>query len=310
MILSCLASCFMCVPLDAITLVYNLRTRRVFSLAESLEKQVESQWIATAVPIIFTRNRHIVNTNLGVDVCEKRLTGGVLLNVRYIPSKSWWFEVTTGIEREHADLKGTTTVNTSRAGVDDIVVSGGYNIKPSSNSHVVLYGLAGLPTRRKVSKIEELGTFVGTRFFNLGVGAELSYAFLNTLKRSFTGTFQNRFIHAFNRRWFPILPCDAKIQPGNVTDLLFVGQYRERRNIFSLSYNLTFFTNQALLLATGPVKTDTFLRHSVTGTYTHIFRGPSSLKKPIIFGGGLNIARSKKFDSKTFACWLNVSMIF
>ncbi len=207
-------------------MVYNLKVRRVFNIAPLLER-MKSRWPVTAVPIFFTRSRHIVEERTDLDTCEKRRAGGSLFNVRYVASKHWWAEATTGIAKDHGKFSGTDTFHASRVGLDDIVVSGGYRHFICKKGQAVVYGLAGFPTRRKVELSDRHGPLVGSRVYNVGFGLEGSYSFISELKRSCAAIVQSRFIHGFNRSWFPILPKDAKIQPGNFTDLLFTLQFRE-----------------------------------------------------------------------------------
>lgn len=296
----------------ALTLVYNIKTRRSFGIrADQIQLKKKLKGVAiTVVPIIYARNRHVIDDRLKVNVCEHRINGGMLLDLRYMPSKSWWLEATTGIEREWVKARGTSNFNAARTGCDDIVLSGGYNMFPTKNFEIVTYILGGLPTRRKVTLIEQLGTLVGTRFFALGAGAEFSYSFINELKRSFIGLVQVRFLHFFNRKFFPILPCDATIQPGNTTDILITLQYREKKNVIEAGYNATFFTNLAVHLATGTVSDTNFLRNSMYITYARLTKEIPLLKIPGVLGAGLNIGRSKKFDTKIASGWIYMTIIF
>lgn len=298
--------------LFSLTLVYNLRVRRTFAVASRLRKEDRSILVPSLVPIFQNRKRHIVTDNFGkhVDVTDNRAIGGALIDFHIIPTQRWWAEITTGVEREHAHIRGTTNASTSRSGVDDIVLTAGGNFYPINHGQVTFYGLLGLPTRLKVGAIEQFGTFVGTRFFTLGAGAELSYGFIDTIPRSLDFIAQGRFLHIFNRTFEPILPPCDKIQPGNVSDLLLTLQYREKRHIFELGYNPTFFTNQALLLKTGDITTPTYIRNAGYVSYAHLFKRGSIIKKPLLIGGGLNYSFMHFFDTKTFSCWVNFSWIF
>ena len=295
---------------DAITLVYNMKIRRVFAASALLRKEKKSIWVATAVPIIYKRERHIVDEDLGINICEKIKSGGSLFNLRYVRSKTWWLEATTGIEKERVTSQSAQPFTASRTGLDDIVISGGHNMFFKENIQFVLYGIAGFPTRRNVTLQEAQNALVGTRFFSLGVGAELSYSFVNTLKKSFIVLFQSRFLHFFKRNWSPILPAGAKIQPGNVTDLLFTAQYRKRRNIFEAGYNPTFFTNQAVILKTVTIKGKNSVRNSIYANFAHICKNFPILTTPVIVGAGFSLGESERFDTKNRALWLNISTIF
>jgi hypothetical protein len=292
----------------AVTLVYNLKVRRVFTIAPLLER-MKRKWLVTAVPIIFSRKSHIVEEPTHLDVHEKRITSGSLCNVRYVLSKHWWVEATTGIEVDHGSYKGSNPLHAYKVGLDDIVFTGGYRHFFREKWQLVGYGLVGIPVRRCVDLDDRFGPFVGSRFYNIGIGLEGSYSFMSQLKRSCAAIVQYRLIHGFNRRWFPILPNDAKIQPGNITDILCTLQYRERRTIVEAGYNLTFYSNQALLLATEKIKSDTFLRHSGYATISHaLLEGPFG--KSLVFGAGFNISHSQKFDARTITGWLYGTIVF
>src|SRR5579872_7208017 len=85
--------------LEAVTLVYNLRVRRTFT-APAILKLLKNRVLLTGLPIFFDRSSHIVNDLTKVDVYEKRRAGGSLFNVRYVPNKHWWLDVTTGLETD------------------------------------------------------------------------------------------------------------------------------------------------------------------------------------------------------------------
>lgn len=299
---------FIANEISAISLVYNIKIRRVFNTEELF--QSKKIWALTAVPIIYKRDRHIIRQETMLDIQEKRFTAGSLFNVRYVPTKSWWFELTTGVEKETVRARGTLNLNDSRAGFDDIIFSGGHNFFPNKYTQFVLYGLAGFPSKRTVSINEAQDTLVGTRFFSAGLGSELSYSFFQSIRSSFTGIFQNRFIHFFSREWFPILPRGARIEPGNLTDLLFSLQYRLRTNIFETGYNPTFFTNQGVLIGMNRTTTPHFIRHSGYLRYSYFIPKSPILCLPLLLGTGFNIGRAKFFDTRIFLCWLNFTAIF
>ena len=82
--------------LSATSLVYNMKIRRIFNVSAFLGKEPKSTVLLSIVPIIYKRDRHIVNNDLApLDICEKRISSGSLLNLRYVPSQNWWAEVTT-----------------------------------------------------------------------------------------------------------------------------------------------------------------------------------------------------------------------
>lgn len=296
--------------LHSTTLVYSMRTRRTFAIGEQFRKPGDSIWVISAVPVFQYRKRQFNTIVPKVDVQDKRTIGGVLFNWRVIPSKKWWAEITTGVEREHAKLTGTTNADTARSGVDDIVLSAGRNFFVTEHMQFSAYGIGGLPTRTKVSPIETFGTFVGTRFFSIGAGAEVSTSFFNNLKRTLTTIAQVRFLHAFDRQWDPILKKGEVIQPGNVTDVLLTANHRYMQHIFEIGYNPTIFSNQALLLKTGPVTTDTFVRHSAYVSYTYAFKRAPLAKVPLFVNIGINGSGGHFLNERIVSAWLNLSWVF
>lgn len=295
--------------INSISLVYNIKIRRTFSLLSELSKgkKRKYRYIATAVPIVYKRNRHIVTEEL--NVCEYRRSSGSIFNFRCTAPTYWWIEASTGLERECACLKGSLNRNFSRTGLDDIIISGGKNFFPRKHTQFVLYGLAGFPVERDVSLVEAQDTLVGTRFFSIGAGSELSYAFFESLRQSLIGVFQVRFLHFFDRSWFPILPYNATIQPGNVTDLLWTLQYRFKTNILEAGYNTTFFTNQAVLLETERRDTEAFLRKSFYVTYNKVIPKIFS-DKHLVVGAGINNGSSDRYNTNIITSWFTCSIIF
>ena len=215
----------LCFQVEAVTLVYNMKVRRVFNIEPVLER-MKSRVVLSAVPIVFWRKRHLIDTRTSLDGREKRRVGGSLFNLRYIISKHWWLEATTAVAADHGTFTGTDAFHASRFGLDDLVLAGGYRHFIGKRGQCVLYGLVGLPTRRKVELEDRHGPLVGTRFYSVGIGLEGSYSFISETKRSFAAIAQSRIIHGFNRSWFPVLPQGSEIQPGNGTDLLFTLQFR------------------------------------------------------------------------------------
>jgi hypothetical protein len=296
--------------LHGVTLVYNLRIRRIFNIPLVIERlKKKSRWPITAVPIFSTRESHITDKRTLLDTREKRGTGGILFNARYILSPNWWAEITTGIETDHASFKGSDTFSASRTGFDDIVISGGYRYFLGDKIQLVGYGLIGLPTQYKIDLHDRFGPLLGTRIYTLGGGTEASYSFISTLNRSFAAIAQTRFLHGFNRKWNPILPEGSKIQPGNSTDILLTLQYREKRLIIEGGYDATLFTNQALILPTQKIETDAVVRHSAYLTLSYVWL-KAFFNKPFVFGTGFNVNRSKTFDAKTVTSWLYGTIVF
>lgn len=292
----------------AVTLVYNLRVRRVFAIAAVLE-QMKSRVLASIVPIYFTRSRPLIDERTNLDGCERRRAGGAIINLRHIPSKHWWIAATTAIATDHGTFTGSDPYKASRAGLDDLVFTTGYRHFVGDSIQLIAYALGGIPTRKKVTLKDRHSPLLGTRFYNLGVGGEISYSFLHELKRSFAAIAQVRFIHGFNRSWCPILPAGSKIQPGNATDILLTAQYRKKRTVIEGGYNGTIFTNQALILPTETIKADTIYRHTGYLSLSHA-TFENFLNKPIIYGAGLNASYSPKIDSKTFSFWVHGSIVF
>lgn len=296
--------------MHGVTLVYNLRVRRMFNLPSILEQLKKPRTVFSVVPIYYGRTSHITNEHTQLDAFEKRRAGGSLLNVRYVPSKKWWFEATTGLETDHAHFNGTDTFHASRAGFDDFVFTGGYRQFLGKRSQLVGYGLVGLPSMRKITRCDRLGPLLGTRVYNLGFGIEGSHSFISELKKSLSAIVQYRLIHGFNRNWFPILPEGSKIQPGNVSDILLTLQYRKKRTVVEGGYDATIFSNQAIIVPTqGKIKTNTFLRNAGYVTLSHAWFD-AFYGKPFICGAGLNVTHAKQFDAKTVTMWVYGAIVF
>ncbi len=293
----------------AVTLVYNLKIRQIFNIQAVLER-LKNRKLLTLVPIFFERHSHIVvNEPASIDVCETRRSGGSLINFRYVYNKHWWIEATTGLETDHGTYVGTNPLKASRTGFDDIVVESGYRHFWGERIQLVGYGVLGIPTRRKITKCDQFGPLVGTRLYGLGCGFEQSYAFINGMPRSLSLILQERFIHEFNRNWFPILPEGSKIQPGNFTDILVSMQYREKTTIFLLAYDATIFSNQAVILPTQTIKTPTSVRHSGSVIISHAWL-EGLFGKPCILGAGCIVSKMNYFDTKSVTAWIYGTIVF
>lgn len=299
------------IPLsNAYTLVYNMRVRRAFNIPPELLTP-KKLILLSALPIYFGRRSHIVTQTPAVDVHEKRNVVGSLFDVRYIPSRNWWVEATTGLEYDRCSFEGTDSFSASRIGFDDFLFTGGYRHFIGERTQLVAYGLAGLPAGRTLRKDDRFGPLVGSRFYGAGFGTEASYAFIEEKDHTLSGIIQQRFVHFFDRHWFPVLPpCDI-IVPGNFTDLLVTLLYRKQVTVYELGFNPTFFTNQAVITPTGTRNTSESPRYGTYLNILHLIRGAiGSHHKPIIIGGGLNFSSSKTFHSKTFGAWFGVTVVF
>jgi hypothetical protein len=102
------------------------------------------------------------------------------------------------------------------------------------------------------------------------------------------------------------------LQPGNVTDVCAIMQYREKKNLIELGYNPTFFTNQAVLLPAQTVRNSNFVRNSFYVNLSHLFKESLLLKKPGALTAGFSIARSEAeaFNAKITVIWIGVTLLF
>lgn len=299
--------------LHAVSLVYNMKIRRAFAAENFIQSQPEKKsfWLLTALPIIYFKERHIQVPLKKQDFYEKVFLIGSIFNIRFLAPYNWWLEFTTGVESQKNVNKGTQTFTKSRTGFDDVVFTLGKNFFfHLDKGQVALYVITGFPTKYRVTLQEAFDPLVGTRFFGLGAGAECSYSFTRTPEQSLTGILQTRFVHFFDRSWEPILPCGGKIEPGNITDLFMILQYRYKIDVFEVGYNPTFFTNQATRVSCKKIESPYFVRNSFYANFTHVFKESLLLKKPGGIGTGLNISRSKLFDTKIFSFWINVTLLF
>lgn len=294
----------------ATSLVYNMKIRRVFDVSGLLGKPAKSRLIATAVPIFYKRDREFIDLEREINFSEKRISVGSLFNLRAVsPKSAWWGEITAGVENERFSTQGTQNLSASRTGGDDIVLSGGHNWFPNKKTQVVLYAIGGFPTHFTVDPVDINDALVGTRFFSVGLGSELSYDFIASLRQSCVIIFQNRFLHFFDRSWpFPVV--GSKAQPGNVTDVLLSLQYRIKRTLIEGGYGGTFFTNQAAILPNQTINAPAYIRNSGYITFTHLIKQCPGLKMPLLIGAGFSGARANLFKTRTIAGWLTLTTMF
>jgi hypothetical protein len=291
--------------------VYNIKIRRAALTGSFVpfEHREKTLWILSGLPIIYLRDRY-VPTALSV-AHEHTQLAGALFNVRWITPRLWWGEITTALLEQTDTITQLCRVRTlSRTGLDDIVCTIGKNNLLGERAQLACYGLLGLPTRTCVTAQEVLDPLVGTRFYGLGFGAELSYAFMQSLKRAFSGFLQGRFVHFFNRSWYPILPCSSRIEPGNITDIFIIARYREKLHIMEAGYNATFFTQQGVFTPPTRTTTDPFLRNSLYLSYTRGIMCVPGINLPGAVSTGINYSRTHFLNAQTFSWWFNMSIAF
>ena len=297
-------------PIHSYPIVYNMRVRRAFNIPSGLLKPRKFT-LLSALPIYFGRRSHIVTETPAVDVHEHRNVVGSLFNVRYLPSRNWWVELTTGLENDRVSFDGSDSFCASRTGFDDFLFTGGYRHFVGERTQLVFYGLAGLPAGRTVKKDDRYGPLVGSRFYGAGFGTEASYAFMQEKKQTLSGIIQQRFVHFFSRHWFPILPACDTIVPGNFTDLLLTLQYRRQVTAYEAGVDFTFFTNQGVITPLATVNTTNFTRYAGYINVLHLIRSTAQEgRKPIVIGGGVNVSGTKVFHAKTYSVWLGVTIVF
>ncbi len=307
-----LLACILFQTTQSTTLLYSLKIRRAFGIQTGTEQDnKKGSLLLTALPIVSRRTRHLVIEESAVDSYEDARIGGVVANLRYIYEKKWWGEVATGIGKERVKLCGTVAFTNARTGMDDIVVAAGRNFFFGKRTQFVLYGIAGFPTSSEVTAEERFDTVVGTRFYSLGAGSELSHAFIQHPQRALIALAQVRFLHFFTRSWFPVLGEGGKIQPGNAIDLLFTLQYRQQKNLFEAGYGPTWFTNQAVIVpATGVVPGRSSVRQGMYGSYNRLFRELPLLGLPGALGTGISVGRNDRFNSKILTWWVDMAIKF
>lgn len=296
--------------LSAVTLVYSMKIRRSFEAHKFLPTTQDTFFLLTALPIFYARSRHLTPAPQ-IAINEKTRVVGSVFNARYVTASHWWAEVTTALENQTSCYTGSETFKASKTDLDDIVVSVGKNFFfNDSHGQIAAYGIAGFPTKNKITLAERYDGLVGTPFFTIGAGGECSYSFIKELKRSLTGIMQLRFLHSFNRCYFPVLPRNARIQPGNVTDFFVIMQYRQKKNIVEVGYNPTFFTNQAILLPDEIRRNQNVVRHSFYFNMSHLFKESLLLKKPGVVSTGFNISRADFADTKIAVWWVGLTLLF
>lgn len=300
---------FFCCSLSATTLVYNLRIRRSFTgLSSFLKLKKRIKYVVTTLPVFYHRKARFIIDRTNTDIQDHRIGGGTIFNFR-IPTRHWWVEATTAIQKESLQARGTTNVDASQAGFDDIVFSGGYNFFPTKDHQITLYGLAGFPTNRNLDQVDAQVPLVGTRFFSLGGGTEYSYSYINTPRNLLAGIFQLRVIHFFTREAGALLGEGSKLQPGQTIDLLFSLRFRHKRTVVETGYNPTFLINASVILPEQEFPAERLTRH---GGYINILhltkRGIGNALFAV--GGGLNYNTTKLLHAKGVTAFLNFTVAF
>ncbi len=173
---------------------------------------------------------------------------------------------------------------------------------------MTLYGLAGFPTRTKVTLQEAQDRLVGTRFYALGGGIEGSYSFIKSKEKLLAGIIQIRTIHFFSRSFQPVLPPGGKIQPGQGTDILLSIRYRKDFTLFETGYNPTIFTNQAVILPNETLETKTAVRHGTYANIAHLTK-IRIFGKRLAVGAGFLFSRLSRLDLNNVSAWISLTLI-
>jgi len=274
-------------PLSATSLVYNIKIRRIFSgLQQFLGTEQSSYWQGSIVPTWYRGNAFLRSVQTYEEALLAHKGNGVVLNIRYTSSPTWWCEATTAHHKESLYTFGESSYPARRQGLDDIVVTAGGNLFPSPDTQVTGYGLVGFPTQWHVTSLDKYGPLVGGRFFAAGVGAELSHRFMHYDQRALSGAFQLRLVHFFERSWEPILPHGGKIRPGEILDLLFSLRYRTGAHLLEGGYNSTFFFNQAQMIPHHIQEVPSHKKHSWYFNYQQAMC-PKFLSRTILLGVGV-----------------------
>lgn len=298
--------------LDAISLVYNLKIRRSFTYKPDPEYNEKFLLIGTALPINYKR----ISTFTSIlsqpiePVKETRTVTGSLLNLRLVYNRQWWFEGSTGIEQERVHLKKPLHTKNKTFGLDDIIMSFGYNWFFKNKAQFVIYSITGFPSHSQLKNADSIDPLVGSRLFGTGFGSEFSYAITSTERQSCNIIFQNRFLHFFKRSLVPLLPSTVSFVPGNVTDLLFSIQYRYKKILFETGYNTTFFTNEQIDLPTASIHAPHYVRNGYYATIAHMEKNHPITNRPTLIGVGFSYSHSKAYARNIYAWWLNTTMIF
>ncbi len=304
-ILLCCCSCF----LQGTSLVYNLKIRRSFTgLSHLLHLGKKTTYVTSALPVIYYRKARFIIERTQDDISDKRIGGGAIVNLR-MPSKHWWFETTTAIQKESVKVRGTQCFDTARSGLDDIVLSAGYNAYPSKNGQFTLYGLAGFPTTRTLSPADAHVPLVGTRFFALGAGAEYSYSYINTPKTLFAGILQGRVIHFFSREAEALLGPSGRLQPGQTIDLLFSMRYRHKRTVVESGYNPTFFVNVAAITQGQTFPAKPLVRHGGYLGVVHLTQRKLG-HALLAVGGALIYNAAPHLEAQSITALVNFTVVF
>lgn len=300
---------FLAFPLQGTSLVYNLKIRRSFTeVAPFLKEQNGFTYVLTSLPVFYYRKARFIIDRTDDDICDKRVGGGSIFNVR-VPSKHWWGEVTTAIHKESVESTGTQCFKASRASFDDIVFAGGYNAYPAKGHQVTIYGLAGFPTTRKLMLTDAQRPLVGTRFFGLGGGLEYSYSYISTPKNNLAGIIQGRVIHFFKREAELLLGNDGELQPGQTVDLLLSLRFRHKRTVVETGYNPTFFVNAAVILPDETIPVKTLIRHGGYIGVVHLTKKKLG-NASFAVGGALVYNRIRDLDSHNVIALLNFTVAF
>ena len=299
--------------LSPFSLIYNMKVRRSLSTASLVSHPTAGMLDLNAIPIFAHEKIYLTSDNLRnkesqnpVFIEQQRNNEGALLNINYHPLKNWWVEAGTEVAHEAYSNTGTSHAKNKRTGCDDIVFTSGYDYTYKHTFGITAYGLAGVPTLRKITQCDMYGPVLGTRLFSTGAGLEFAYLPFKSPDNTVLLLFQARCIHFYTRHWAPVLPCDDKLAPGNQTDLLWAINYKHKKMVYEAGYNLTLHTNQAVIT---PQETTKGSHYTYNGYYAIVSR-PLQTEQPILCSAGAILAHSNYLNALRYSLFFSLATAF
>lgn len=271
---------------------------------------------------------------------EHTVFGGVIGSWRDFADR-FWIELRTAVLSQH--IRDDVEVSKEKKdknhfGLDDIVVTMGYDPINEAGKYVSVYGLVGIPTHRKRIFDGDLAHLVGTGTVNVGGGLDAENEFFSTDDYSFSFFSNIRVLYRLPAKMarsahsekaadqarlaedvdFANLTTAKSVTPeedkvtfhaGGIADVLIGGQFRLGSHCFELGYDPTIpFGFKLVNCLDSELKLEGKALHKVYLSYSYAMHRNNG--NPLMITAGLSRAMGREGDFRSLGGWLSLAIGF
>jgi hypothetical protein len=308
------------------SLVYDLPLRRSSLLYTFYDGPCERKsWLSlTGLGLgkSFTRENNTAHTTFG----------GVVGTWRDFADR-FWVELKTAILSQNGShAKGTEDTkekkDTNRFGIDDVVLTFGYDPITVASKYVSAYAFVGIPTHRKRVFDGDLTTLVGTGTVNIGGGFDAETEFFATDDYNLSFFTSTRVMYRLPVKMtksahsekpagedvdFANLTTDKKttedhvmFHAGGRADILIGGKFTFGSHGFEIGYDPTIPFSFNLENCPDDLKLEGKTLHTVYLAYS--YETYTSGGSPLFITAGLSRGMGRENDFRSLGGWLTVGV--